>query len=191
MKGSNSYLLLEFIKDSALNGLDFLEAFLTSGRSTKLFLRKLYDLDRKRQRRKVQVSFNSEEAKKEIKKYRLLFYKLKQDGLIAEINRKTTLTLKGKSKLEQLRNRFIFPEPDYPKESSPRSIIVVFDIPESLRDKRSWLRSALKNLRFKMIQQSVWSGKNKIPVEFLNDLHAMNLSRYVEIFEVVKYGSLE
>ena len=65
------------------------------------------------------------------------------------------------------------------------------DIPESERKKRAWLRSALKNLNFKMIQQSVWIGKVRIPEEFLRDLRNMHLTEYVEIFEISKAGSLQ
>jgi len=80
---------------------------------------------------------------------------------------------------------------DYQKERGNKFIIVVFDIPEIQKRKRNWLRAALKNLDFKMVQKSVWFGRVKIPKEFLDHLCEMKLIDYVEIFEISKTGSLE
>jgi hypothetical protein len=52
------------------------------------------------------------------------------------------------------------------------------------------MRSALKNLGFRMIQKSVWVGKVTLPEDFLSDLRQLNLISCVEIFEVNKAGSL-
>src|SRR3990172_4751526 len=42
-----------------------------------------------------------------------------------------------------------------------------------------------------MIQKSVWSGKTKLPQEFISQLHELNLLSYVEIFTISKTGSLK
>ena len=49
---------------------------------------------------------------------------------------------------------------------------------------------ALKNIGLRLIQQSVWMGKVKIPKEFLDDIRELHLANFVEIFEITKSGSL-
>ena len=63
-------------------------------------------------------------------------------------------------------------------------------MPEKERRKRGWLRGALRFLNFKMFQQSVWIGKNKIPEQFLFDLRQKNLLPYIHIMEVNKGGTV-
>ena len=67
----------------------------------------------------------------------------------------------------------------------------MFDIPEKEKWKRVWLREVLGLCGFKMLQRSVWAGKNKIPEEFLADLRNFNMLEYVHIFEVSKKGTLK
>jgi len=84
----------------------------------------------------------------------------------------------------------ILPNNKYKSQSNDTLKIVIFDIPEREREKRDWLRIALKNLNFNMVQKSVWIGKAKLPKEFVQDLNRMNIFTYVEIFAVTKAGSL-
>ena len=122
---------------------------------------------------------------------------MKRDDLIEENTEKNkkhfVLTEKGKNKLLNLltKRKNKFPENAYKKESGNNLIIVAFDIPETEKRKRGWVRAALKNLDFKMIQKSVWVGKTKIPKQFLDDLLKLRLIDFVEIFEVSKSGSLK
>ena len=67
---------------------------------------------------------------------------------------------------------------------------MIFDIPEEKRRKRAWLRATLKNLEFKMEQQSVWIGRTKIPKRLVDDLDRFGLLDYVQIFEATKFGTL-
>jgi len=126
-----------------------------------------------------------------------LIYKLKRSGLIKEKtkegNKFFSLTQKGKIKLSQLKknSRERLPEIIYQKAKSNKFTIVIFDIPETEKRKRSWLRVALGNLGFKMIQKSVWLGKVKIPKRFLDNLFQFKLVDFVEIFEISKTGSLK
>ena len=78
----------------------------------------------------------------------------------------------------------------YKTESDDELKIIIFDIPEEERQKRDWLRSVLKNLKFSMLQKSVWVGKGKLPKEFINDLSKYKIISYVDIFAISKYGSL-
>jgi len=69
--------------------------------------------------------------------------------------------------------------------------IFAFDIPESEKLKRAWLREVLRLLGFKMLQKSLWIGKNKIPEDFLFDLRKKGMMSYVHIFEISKTGTLK
>src|SRR3989344_2266184 len=83
------------------------------------------------------------------------------------------------------------PESKYPIQEKDELKIIIFDIPEAEKRKRAWLRSVLRNLEFTMIQKSVWSGKTKLPQEFISQMHKLNLLSYVEIFTISKTGSLK
>ncbi len=131
--------------------------------------------------------FKKSDNNNEKKRFQDLMYHLRRDGLIDESKRKLILTLKGKKFL----NRKKFTTFSYKKESDNIIKIIIFDIPESQRRKRVWLRQAIKTMGFQMIQKSVWLGKVKIPEEFLNDLKNMNLMNYIEIIGITKIGTLK
>ncbi len=76
----------------------------------------------------------------------------------------------------------------YEKRPSRRPIIVSFDIPEKEANKRAWLRSALKNLDFKILHHSTWIGENALPKEFIKELYRLRMQRYVQIFFVLRHG---
>ena len=69
--------------------------------------------------------------------------------------------------------------------------IVAFDIPESAKKARSWIRVCLKEMEFKMLQKSVWMGKIKIPEDLLDDLRKINIINSIEIFSVGKTGTIK
>ncbi|MBU2101691.1 CRISPR-associated endonuclease Cas2, partial [Patescibacteria group bacterium] len=112
---------------------------------------------------------------------------LKKDGLIDKKEGKWRITKGGRDKLGKYVKK---PRPNYPRTQSDNLKIIAFDIPEDKRNKRAWLRSALKNMGFKMIQQSMWAGKRNISRQFLDDLNRMEIIQYVDIFTVTKSGSL-
>jgi len=122
-----------------------------------------------------------------------LLYHLRKEGLItsAKIKGKKIfqLTNKGKEKLEKLRLRKS--ASGYEIKTDNLLKIIIFDIPEKQRRMRAWLREALINLEFNMLQKSVWVGKTKIPEEFIHQLKKLNLLPFVEIFEISKTGSLK
>ncbi len=118
-----------------------------------------------------------------------LLSKLKKDGLIGQRKSKWTITKKGKEKYKFIIQRLPFRK-KYKKEADLTFKLVIFDIPEKERGKRQWLRERLRELGFKMIQKSVWSGKVKLPEEFLEDLKTLNLLDYVDILAITKTGSL-
>ena len=123
-----------------------------------------------------------------------LLYKLRKEGLINITkkgeNKIWKTTKKGEEKIESLENK-LFIKPNYEVQNSKQAKIIAFDIPEKERIKRNWLRMALKQLKFKMVQKSVWIGNSILPEDFLIDLQKLDILPYLEIFAVTKSGTLK
>lgn len=86
---------------------------------------------------------------------------------------------KGRNKLIdlKLKTNKKLPPVYYSKSAEENKLtIVIFDVPEIKERKRAWLRSVLKYLNLKMIQKSIWSGKVKIPKQFLEDLNKLRIN---------------
>jgi|SRR3989344_4097507 len=196
MKGDVTLKLLKYIGNAAVDVSDLTAAFLESGygASPQKIMNKF-------EKRSIMRAKNKE-AKSEKERFRQRFYsmlhKLKKDGLVdvAIENKKSflRLTSDGKRRLLALKKIHANALPDNSYSEcgavNGKFTIVVFDVPEKERRKRFWLRSALRNLGFQLIQKSVWMGKVKIPEMFLDDLKESRLIEYVEIFEISKTGSL-
>ncbi len=135
------------------------------------------------------------EKRAQRKRYQNLVYKLKQNGLLEEVEKEGKkffrLTIEGKRKLGKVRENSSLPSTHYIKEKDDRFVIVMFDIPEKDRKKRAWLRAVLINLGFSMSQKSVWIGKVRIPRQFIDDLVKLRIDEFVEIFQVTKTGNLK
>jgi CRISPR/Cas system-associated endoribonuclease Cas2 len=189
MRGKFMLAVLEALSEAPGNLADGLEAFLQAGygaSSGKMF-KELHLARRRRQRR------NEEQRAR--RRYAVLVSKLKRDGLIktgGPQNIPPALTKKGREKLERLRSTgsVSLPQKTYSFETSSLLTIVAFDIPEREKWKREWLRGVLKRLGLTMIQKSVWTGKIKIPQEFVDDLSRMKILDSVEIFQVTRTGTL-
>ena len=194
MKGEITLKLLEHIKDFASDMTSLTEAFLSAGygASSGKIRHKLNKIESEKTKHQLN--------KKEIAESRHRFYsmmnKLEKDGLIVKLGKQSgknfKLTSKGTQKIKQLKKRLetVLPDPDYSRQNHRNFVIVIFDIPEADRRKRVWLRSALRNLNFRILQKSVWIGKVKIPKKFISDLRELNMINYVEIFEISRGGSL-
>ena len=137
------------------------------------------------------------QAKQERLRFHDLLYRLHQDHLIENIRKDSKkfirITQKGRKYLRKLRlNRSsALPDTGYQRGSDNVLKIVIFDIPEVMKRRRDWLRSALKNMGFTMLQKSVWVGKTQLPQEFIEDARKLGLLPYVEIFAISKTGSLK
>ena len=195
MRGDITLNILEKLKDAARGSVDFCTVMVTAGYGTS-YGKFSYEMS-KRYSRRERAASDDEKEKLLQRKFRKTISKLEQDGLIEKYERENDtffkITKSGKNKLAALKLlKENFPSTDkYKKEESKNSIIVTFDIPESLRHKRAWVREVLKRLGFTMVQQSVWMGKIKIPQIFLDDLRNTRILKYVVIFEVSRAGNLE
>ncbi|MBN2094372.1 MAG: CRISPR-associated endonuclease Cas2 [Candidatus Zambryskibacteria bacterium] len=62
----------------------------------------------------------------------------------------------------------------------------MFDVPESKRAERNWLRWHLKEFQYHMIQQSVWVGPSPLPKKFKEHIKNMKLDKCIKIFKLAK-----
>ena len=181
---------LEILENVAYSTSDFVEALLNSSKGDYRNLRNYTPKYHEAIAEKIRQEFEDRE------KFHDLLHRLRRDGMIVSTQtdniKKWRSTLKGVQKLDKLRkSRAALPEyHQYAKEKSANIIIVSFDVPERERHKREWLRSALYNLGFKMLQKSVLLGKVKIPQEFIQDIKQNKMIAYVEIFSVTKSGTI-
>lgn len=197
MKGETTLIILECIGDVAIDMMDLTAAFLTAGYGASVG-----KIEREFKERSVERLWwraNKLEEQKQKRRFDKMLYRLKNDDLIEDkVNNGKSyfkLTSKGKERFEILKKRRAnaLPSNVYSSHSqkSDKFVIVVFDIPERERRKRAWLRSALRNIGFQLVQKSVWMGKVRIPKEFLDDLKELRLVEFVEVFEISKAGSLQ
>lgn len=64
-----------------------------------------------------------------------------------------------------------------------KATIIIFDIPEEKRTFRNYLRRLLKQMKFTMIQKSVFITPNVLPNEFYLFLKETDLLQYVKVIE--------
>ena len=187
MKGINKLKILEFLNEtsSAIGDLLFIFTvpYGTSRQGIDYLLRKKHAQDAR-----------DAVTREDRRRFTHLLYSLRKDKLVDEDNNKILcLTQKGREILERLRAQKSKSLPDnnrYKSESDDELKIIIFDIPEEERQKRDWLRSTLKNLKFSMLQKSVWVGKTKLPKQFIEDIARHKIISYVDIFTISKRGSL-
>lgn len=187
MRGKILLKALEILEEGVLNQVDFFGAILASGygaSSGKID----YEYN-KRRRASAERKHHLKEIKARKRRLQIYISQMKHDGLIEKSGEKLRISEKGKRKILEIKNKL--PDRHYQKENAERLVVMSFDIPEKLRRKRNWLREVIRNLGFKMIHQSVWVGKIKIPHKLILDLEDMKILEFVEIFEITRSGSLK
>ncbi len=80
--------------------------------------------------------------------------------------------------------RSSFNSEDKKRRKDGRWIMIIFDIPQKHQKARSLLRSILKNLGYKLFQQSVWISPYDIFEKTEKSLQFHSLDEYVRIFLV-------
>ncbi len=73
----------------------------------------------------------------------------------------------------------------YRTEVKKEKVLVIFDIPETHRKHRDWIRAQLRMWNFTMIQRSVWMGHAPIPEKFVLRLVSWKLDKQVKMLKVV------
>lgn len=196
MRGKLTLKILEAASGTVTRLADFFAVFLMVGYGASAgrfqYLHRRLQQERARRKR-----LDDEERAIQQRFYNFISY-LKEDGLLNEMTsrqgaRNFHITMKGRTRCKQLQVRYQNQLPTINYGEAPkadRAIIVAFDIPEKIKRKRAWLRSALKNLGLKMIQKSFWAGKVRLPIDFIRDIERLRITGYVEIFELTKAGSM-
>ncbi|HEY4715390.1 MAG TPA: hypothetical protein VIH31_02695 [Candidatus Paceibacterota bacterium] len=186
MRGEIAYKILDALADRAMEAADFIDVFLSVGYGAS-FSKFDYEHSKRADRRlEHQVG---REHKRKLQKY---ISKLKSDGFVSENTYgQILLSGKGQEKLSKFKGRLNVNKNNYQKEPGTELIIVSYDIPKEFNRERDILRDLMKLLGFKIIHQSVWVGKVKLPKQFIIDLENMGILEYVEIMEVTKKGSLK
>ena len=64
--------------------------------------------------------------------------------------------------------------------------MVMFDIPETKKAEREWLRWHLKKFDYLMLQKSVWVGPSPLPKEFLNYVERIGIKDGFKTFKLAK-----
>lgn len=81
---------------------------------------------------------------------------------------------------------FYYPTFSVDKKSSPRDLIVMYDIPHIKKRERDWFRRQLKNLDYVMVQKSVWVGPSPLPKSFKDYVKRIGLSRELKVLKLSK-----
>lgn len=111
--------------------------------------------------------------------------RLKKKGFVEIKSRKWILTKAGKEYFKEKRKLSLkFASPF--ALNSPKNLLLMFDIPESKRAERNWLRWHLQEFQYFMIQKSVWVGPSPLPKKFGAHLKEMGLYNCIKTFKLIK-----
>ena len=111
--------------------------------------------------------------------------RLRKNGLVEIKSGKWFLTKTGREYFENKRKLYLkFGSPF--KLNAPKNLLLMFDIPESRKAERNWLRWHLKEFQYFMIQKSVWVGPSPLPKKFGAHLKEMNLYNFIKTFKLAK-----
>lgn len=72
------------------------------------------------------------------------------------------------------------------KENTPKNLLLIYDVPETMKKERDWFRRQLVNFGFVMIQRSVWVGPSPLPKEFLDYLKEIKIGDNFKTFKLAK-----
>lgn len=72
------------------------------------------------------------------------------------------------------------------KKNAPKNLIAMFDIPETKKAEREWLRWHLKKFNYSMIQKSVWVGPSPLPEEFLDYIKVIKIRDGFKTFKLAR-----
>ena len=110
---------------------------------------------------------------------------IRKSGFVENGDAGLILTSKGqkyiKRKMDSLQ-QFYF---NFDK-NAPKNLIVMFDIPETKKAEREWLRCHLKKFNYSMIQKSVWVGPSPFPKRFLDYIENIKIKDGFKTFKLAK-----
>lgn len=144
---------------------DELIAFLFSCHSTSIRKKILWEQIQKKRKISQNVYYQN-------------IYRLKKRGILEDKNDTFYLSQKGKRIFGNLYKRV------KEKPLKNNKILIIFDIPETKRKVRTWIRNQIKEWDFEMVQKSVWVGYGPLPKEFVERLKFLEVSNGVKIYNL-------
>ncbi len=150
--------------------LDHFIAFLLSARSTKIYRKILWKRLCARNKDLNSSSFNQH------------LYRLRKKGIIQ--TREGFIYVSRDNLLKFLNNKNSIIKNVFPKKTE--KVLISFDIPETKKKTRDWLRNQIRYWDFKMIHKSLWLGHGPLPEEFKNRLKHLGVDKKVRIFRIRK-----
>lgn len=116
---------------------------------------------------------------------RVTLSRLKKAGLIENTgNREGFWKITPKGKDYTPRKSGLLPKHNgFTRSAKLKNMIIAFDIPETHRHKRRWLRIELATLGFEIMQKSMWFGPGPLPKKFIDTLQEMRILSYLKFFE--------
>ena len=150
--------------------LDILISFLLSARSTKIYRKILWSRMRARQKNLNFQIFNQH------------LYRLRKKGIIESRGDQILLCKENLLNFSLKKNSVM--KNIFPKKTD--KILISFDIPETKRKTRDWLRNQIKYWDFEMIHKSLWLGYGPFPEEFNNRLSQLNIRENIRVFRLKK-----
>ncbi len=106
--------------------------------------------------------------------------RLKQKGFVEKKEDFWNITASGKNYIN-LKKRFEYFD-SHLKKTDKKNLILIFDIKESERAKRDWLRYQIKKFHFVQIQRSVWHGPSPLPADFVDYLKEIGIRDSIKMF---------
>lgn len=150
--------------------LDHLIALLLSGRSTYMYRRILW--------------LRASERQKNLKagNFRQHLYRLHKKGIIEPNGDIIYIDQKNLQKFK-IKKNFLIKNVIFSKH---QKILLSFDIPETKKETRDWLRNQIKYWDFVMIHKSLWVGYGPLPKEFNARLKHLGIDKNVRVFKIIK-----
>lgn len=111
--------------------------------------------------------------------------KLKKDRYVYYENNKLSLTKGGEIYYRKRSDKLRFFSSQFTRKAD-KNLLLMFDIPESRKSEREWLRRQLRAFDYIMIQRSVWVGPSPLPKEFKEYLNKIELADTIQTFKLAK-----
>ena len=156
---------MSYIETNSLS--EHILAFLLSARNTRTYLRLLREARIKRYKKQLVATSLS---------------RMKKKGWVTKNESGWSATAKGRSIWTE-RDRFSMIASPFSK-GSPRQTIIAFDIPETKRRERVWLRDQLKAFGYTMLQKSLWRGPGPMPKEFTDRVKELEIASGIKTFVI-------
>jgi hypothetical protein len=72
------------------------------------------------------------------------------------------------------------------KNTAPKDLIVMYDIPKEMKKEREWFLRHLKRFDYSLIQRGVWVGPSPLPKDFLNYVKSIGLLNKLRTLKLAK-----